>query len=128
MVGASLPTTEVLDPVSRPITRKGRRYRALRPIEAQEAKLFSAVINGSHYVPGFRNRDIRPVLDPNAERDPDRRRQASGRITRWLRLLRGHGLIRKVSGTFYYRVTRRGHQVITTALKLRQIDISLLAA
>ena len=128
VVGESLPTTEVLDPVSRPITRKGRRYRALRPIEAEEAKLFSAVMNGSHHVQGFRNRDIRSVLDPNADRDPDRRRKASGRVTRWLRLLRGHGLIRKVSGTFYYRVTKRGHQVITTALKLRHIDISLLAA
>ena len=76
VVGASLPTTEVPDPVGRPITRKGRRYRALRPIAAEEAKLFSAVINGSHHVPGFRNRDIRPVLDPNAERDPDRSRHS----------------------------------------------------
>ena len=84
VVGASLPTTEILDPVSRPITRKGRRYRAQHPIEAPEAKLFSAVINGSHYVQGFRNRDIRPVLDPNVERDPDRRRKACGRVTRWL--------------------------------------------
>ena len=47
-----------------------------------------------------------------------RRRKASGRITRYLRLLRAHGLIRKVSGTRYYRVTPKGHQVMTTALKL----------
>jgi len=128
VVGQSLPTTEVLDPVSRRITRNGRPYRALRPIEAEEAKLLSAVTNGSHHVQGFRNRDIRRVLDPHAERDPDRRRKISGRVTRWLRLLRAHHLVRKVTGTFYYRLTKRGHRVITTALKLRQIDVSLLAA
>jgi uncharacterized protein YceH (UPF0502 family) len=79
-------------------------------------------------VQGFRNRDIRRVLAPQAERDPHARRKASGKVARWLRLLRGHGLIRIVSGTFYDRVTKCGHRIITTALKLRQIDVALLAA
>ena len=72
--------------------------------------------------------DLRLHFFPEAESHAMRRRKASGRITRYLRLLRAHGLIRKVSGTRYYRVTPKGHQVMTTALKLRQMDVSRLAA
>ena len=72
--------------------------------------------------------DVRLHLFPKDESHAMRRRKASGRVTRWMRLLRAHGLIRKVSGTRYYRVTEKGHHVMTTALKLRQMDVSRLAA
>ena len=34
----------------------------------------------------------------------------------------------KVTGTFYYRVTAKGHHLMTTALKLRELDITALTA
>jgi hypothetical protein len=52
----------------------------------------------------------------------------SGPITRWLRLLRAHGLIRDVPHTFYYRLTQRGEQTMTTAQRLRALDLIELAA
>jgi DNA-binding PadR family transcriptional regulator len=55
-------------------------------------------------------------------------RRQSGRTTRLLRLLRAHGLIHKVSGTRYYRVTRDGRQTMTAALILRDADVTKLAA
>jgi hypothetical protein len=55
-------------------------------------------------------------------------KEGVGRITRWLRLLRAHGLIRKVSTTSYYRVTLVGQNLMTTALKLRDLNIAALAA
>ena len=70
---------------------------------------------------------MRQALYPTDQRDPHRRRQASGRVTRWFRLLRAHGLIRKVSHTRYYRVTPTGHRVMTIALKLRQTNLFQLA-
>ena len=88
--------------------------------------MFSVLLEGGFLLQGFRNKDIRHRLFPRATRDPHERKKASGRVTRWLRLLRAHGLIRKVTGTFYYRVTKRGHEVITTAQKLR--NMTLLAA
>ena len=65
---------------------------------------------------------------PRLNRDPEERRRLSGRMTRQLRLLRAHRLIRKVSGTRYYRVTAKGHRIMTAALKLRDANIAKLAA
>jgi hypothetical protein len=122
------PTSRVLDPVSRRVVREGRPYRALRPITAEEAELFGAILHGEYLVQGFRNKDLRRLLAGGEEKDPVRRRQASGRITRLLRLLRAHRLIRKVSSTTYYRITPRGHQVMTTALRIRSLDVAHVAA
>jgi hypothetical protein len=122
------PTQEVLDPVSRRVVKEGRAYRALRPITEEEAALFEAVLKGEHLVQGFRNKDLRPLLAAEDEKDPVRRRRSSGRITRQLRLLRAHGLIRKVSTTSYYRVTSKGHRVMTTALRIRALDVARIAA
>ena len=122
------PTDRVLDPVSTRRIRNGRPYRGLRPIGRDDAEVFRAVMRGEFLLQGFRNKDLWRHLFPEAESHAIRRRKASGRITRCLRLLRAHGLIRKVSGTRYYRVTQKGHHVMTTALKLRQMDVSRLAA
>lgn len=120
VVGEPSPTRQLLDPVSKRMTRRGRPYRALRPIDPQEAKLFAALTQGHFLLCGFRNADLRQALFRPSPHDPQRSRKESSQVSRQLRLLRAHGLIRKVTGTFYYRVTKRGHQVMATALKLRE--------
>jgi DNA-binding IclR family transcriptional regulator len=67
-------------------------------------------------------------LIPEAESDPARRPQAAARVTRQLRLLCAHGLIYRVGRTYYYRLTQKGYEVMSTALKFRQTDLALLAA
>jgi len=122
----SAPACQVLDPVSRRVTRRGRPHRALRPLSPDETAVFAAVLRGEHAMQGFRNRDLSRAL--GWDRDQSLRRQMSARITRLLALLRAHGLIAKVSHTRYYRVTTKGHQVMTTSLKLRQLNLHALAA
>jgi len=128
VVGIPAPTHEVLDPIQRPITQDGRRYRGLRPLTSHEAALFRAILRGEYAIQGFRNADVRHVFSQGNERDPAVRRRVSGQATRWLRLMRAHRLIKKVSGTRYYRVTKLGHRAMTTALRLREFDLSILAA
>jgi len=122
------PARELLDGVSRPVTKDDRPYRALRPVSRQEASVFKAVLNGQFLLKGFTNRDVRQRLEPSPATDVQERRRASGRTTRLLRLLRAHGLIRKVSGTRYYRITPKGQRIMTAALKLRDADVTKLAA
>lgn len=124
--GELSPARQLLDPVSKRITRRGRPYRALRPIDPEEAKLFAALADGQFLLQGFRNQDLRERLFPGKPRDPHQSHQAAGRVSRRLQLLRAHGLIKKVTGTFYYRITKRGHCVMAAALKLR--DSCCLAA
>jgi len=128
VVGEPQPTRQTLDPVSVRITRRGRSYRGLQPIARKDAEVFHVVLRGEFAIQGFRNKDLRERLGLAVENDPATRRRTSARITRQLRLLRAHGLIRKVSGTRYYRVTQKGHHAMTTALRLREIDVEKLAA
>jgi hypothetical protein len=127
-VTISAPAHRVLDPVSRPIVRQGRPYRGLRPLTTTEAKLFQVLLDGRFALKGFRNRDVRQALGERPCKDKQSGRRVSGKATRWLRLLRAHGLIRKVPNTRSYRVTHKGIQVMTTALRLRQTDAETLAA
>jgi hypothetical protein len=128
VVGEPAPTKEVLDPLCRRVVKEGRAYRPLRPIEPEEAELFQAVMRGEHLVNGFRNRDVREVIAPGLKPRSIQARTVTGRITRALRVLRAHGLIRKVPRTSRYRITPKGHHAMTTALKLREIDVTQIAA
>lgn len=128
VVGELTPSHRLLDPVSRRITQNGRPFRPLHPISPDDAALFRTLLNGAYAIQGVRNADLRHHLMPDADDTPGTRRQASARISRLLRLLRAHGLLRKVSGTRYYRITMKGHEIMTTALAFRDTDIALLAA
>jgi len=119
---------QVLDPVSKRIQREGRAYRGLRPVTSEEASLFACLLNGRYRLQGFRNADVRQVLCPQTSKDPKERRAACARACRYLRLLRAHGLIRKVPRTQSYRLTRNGTRVMTTALKFRETSVQSLAA
>ncbi len=122
------PARTLLDAVSRPVTKDQRSYRGLRPVSQPEAAVFAAVLQGEFLLKGFTNRDVREKLESRQSPDPQERRRLSGRTTRRLRLLRAHGLIRKVSGTRYYRVTPKGQQIMTAALKPRDADVAKLVA
>lgn len=128
VVGDPTPSHHLLDPVSQRVIRDGRPYRPLRPISPQEAPLFTTILRGEFTLQGFQNPDLRRQLYPDVGSDPVRRRQASARVTRHLRLLRAHGLIKKVPRTRYYRITDKGHHVMTTAVRFRETNLALLAA
>ena len=66
-------------------------------------------------------------FSPDASDDPDEKRRRAGQATRRLRLLRAHGLIRKLPHTHRYLVTEKGRQVITAMIAAREADIAKLA-
>jgi hypothetical protein len=121
VVGLETPSYRLLDRVNHVVKKVKRQYRALRPISPDDASLFQTILHGEHSLQGFRNRDLRKTL---GDSDP---KNNSARVSRLLALLRAHKLIYKVFKTNYYRITRKGHQVMATALKFRQPDIALLA-
>ena len=122
------PAAKLLDAVSRPVTMARRPYRALRPVNHEEVMIFQVVLSGQFLLKGFTNRDLRERLGERRAADEQSRRRQSARTTRLLRLLRAHRLIRKVSGTRYYRVTSKGQRTMTAALKLRDVDVAKLVA
>jgi hypothetical protein len=126
IIGDKEPSHRLFDSVSRPVFHNGCRYRSLRPITPEETKLFQAVLNGKFLIHGFRNADLRQMLFSKTNCE-DEKCRAMGRMTRLISLLRVHGLIRKVSKTRIYRVTEKGHRVMSTSLIFREANIALLA-
>jgi hypothetical protein len=112
--------------VCKPVRKNGRRYRALNPLSAQDSALLAAVNRGEFALNGLRNRDLRTLLfgpDPTC---PKTRRLRAAAITRKLRLLRAHGLIRKVSHTHRYLVTEEARRIITALLSALNADVEQL--
>jgi hypothetical protein len=128
VVGTPDPSHQLLDPVSVPKIQNKRRFRPLRPISPEDANLFKAIMQGRFLLQGFTNKDLRRALIPNKQFSVLPLKRLSSRVSRLLRLLRAHGLIQKVSHTRLYRITQKGHQIMTTAIKFRETDLALLAA
>lgn len=126
VVGEETPSHRILDPVSAPVEKQGRRYRALRPVAPAESRLFESILAGEHLLTGFTNRQIQSRFFACPPRDDKERLRRSAWVSRQLRLLRAHALIQKVPKRRLYRITTRGHTVMTTALIFRQTDAALL--
>jgi hypothetical protein len=119
---------QTLGPVCRRVTWQDRAARALRPFEAQEMKLLEAVSRGEFAINGFRNRDLRQLLlGEDAAADAAANRRRCGQITRKLRLLRAHGLIRKVPRTHRYLLTAKGTTLATVLCAAKDADVKKLS-
>lgn len=124
------PTTlgERVRPLCRPVAWQGKCVRALNPTADADRHLLAAVARGEHLVNGFRNRDVRQLLHGEPPADPATHRKQSAAVTRRLRLLRAHGLIKKVPKTHRYQVTDQGRQAITALMAAQAADVATLAA
>jgi len=121
---------ELIQHLGRPAQWRGRRVRALRPL-ADDHALLEAISRGEFTLNGFRNRDVRKIFFPSRAKDDQQARRRSAWVSRKLRLLRAHGLIRKITGTHRYQVTPSGRKVVTailTALRSTVRQLTPLAA
>jgi hypothetical protein len=117
------PLANLTDEVCRPVTWHGQRQRGLNPLAADDARLLEAVNRGEFTVNGFRNRDLRALL---FAADTTEVRRQSAAVTRKLRLLRAHRLIRKIAKSHRYQLSSKGREVITAILAARQANTAKL--
>jgi hypothetical protein len=108
-----------LDRLCRPRVVRGTRYARFNPIAAEDCALFRAVLAGEHAIRGFRNGDLQKLLYPTPPRSTAEYRRRSGKTSRLIAKLRGHGLIHKVHKTRIYRPTSRGLRLMTAATDYR---------
>ncbi len=120
------PMNRLIDPVCRPVMWNGRKMRALRPWSEEDRLLIQTVSRGEFTVGGFRNRDLLPHLSPGRFFSPQDRRRASARVTRQLRLLRAHHIIRRVAKTHRYVFTKKGRLIATAILEYQNVTLEQL--
>lgn len=106
-----------------PVRWKGSRFRALRPFSPEDHALLATVACGEFAINGLRNRDLLAKLHPG-DHTPSEKRRLSSRMTRRLRLLRAHGIIKKVPRTHRYTVTSPGREILTAFLHAHEASVN----
>jgi len=124
-VDDSRSVEELTADIQKRVSWGGRNVRALRPW-GDDRELFTAINHGEHLLNGFRNRDIQKLLyDVDAE-SPIQRRRRSAAISRKFRMLRAHGLIKKVPRTHRYMVTETGRAILIAVLTTARTSVNQL--
>ena len=110
------PLGELVGKMCAPVQWRGRRARGLNPLASTDRKLLEIVSRGDFMIQGFRNRDIREALHGQEKLPAAEQRRQSAAITRQLRLLQAHELIKKQPNSHRYQLTEEGQRAITTVL------------
>ena len=118
---------ELTKDLGKPTQWKGRSVRALNPLAPEDVALLEAVGRGEFLIAGFRNREIRAILfGESARTTPEELKRQSGRVTRLLRLLRGHGVIAKIAKTHRYQLTEKGRRKLSALHAARKANTEQL--
>jgi len=91
----------------------GHRYKGFHLLTEEDASLLRLLLRGEFFISGFTNKRLRQHLPG----------WSSGQVTRLLKRLRVHGLIKKVGQRYKYYLTEWGRQVATMAVKLRELYV-----
>jgi hypothetical protein len=75
---------------------------------------------------GFSNRQVRERLFPSPTFDCKEAQRRSGMVSRQLRMLRAHGIIRKIKGRNLYQVSQSGRTLLTMFLLAREASAKQL--
>ncbi len=94
-------------------TENNHRYKGFNLFAEEDASLFRTLLHGEFFISGFTNKALQPLLPA----------KNAAQITRLLGRLRVHGLIKKVGQRYKYYLTNFGRQVVTMALKLREMVV-----
>ena len=98
--------------ISRPVKQAGRSHRGFNLFSGEDEAVFRAIAQGGVQAFGIRNSGLRATLG-----------KTSGQVSRILKRLRNHGLIKKVAHVYKYYLTSFGRQVVATSLKLKELFI-----
>ena len=105
---------DILNTVAKPVIRQGRRTRAM-DVFGKDRALLRVISDPAHIVHSITNKELQSLLAGSAWSKGMTGKQLSSRISRNLRLLRDHGLIKKLPNQRRYALTDKGRK-LTTAI------------
>lgn len=115
-VSDATPVGALLLDITQPDTHAGRTVRAL-DCTGKDRELLQAIADPQYAVACLTNKDLQRQLGASAWAKGMTGKRLSARISRHLRLLRDHGLIKKLPNQRRYVLTEKGRK-ITTALNV----------
>ena len=119
---------ELIAGIQRPVIRQQKRSRALQPFSEPDVTLLQVIGQGEFLIHGLRNADLQKALYDRPATQEKEKRQRSAAVSRKLRLLRAHGLIRKMGSTHRYQVTHLGREILPAIMAARKATLKYLNA
>jgi hypothetical protein len=102
-----------LNRITRTVHEDARSYRGCNFFDPNDEALFLALARGEFTISGVQNKALRTRFP----------QYNSGQMSRILRRLRTHGLLKKASHCYKYYLTVLGKQVVALGLKLKELVI-----
>lgn len=99
-----------LESLSEPVRDQRRSYRGLNFFDPKDCALLLTLARGEFNLRGFQVRDLRPILN----------HLSGAQLSRQIKRLRMHRLLKRVRGTYTYYLTRLGRRAIAAAFRLRE--------
>jgi hypothetical protein len=102
-----------LDRITETVTENDKNYKGFNFFCKDDEKILLAIADGKFTLKGITNKELRSFL-------PGKK---SWQISRILKRLRLHGLIKKVGKSYRYYLTRLGKQVIVAGLNFKNMSL-----
>ena len=114
---------EQIEDICKRTKKDGRSVRALNPWSKKDLKMLTFLAKGEWHINGFRNRDLCGWIYPElCEKSKEQKRRLSSRTSYLIRMLRAHGLVRKVPKENRYVLTKKGHEISTLVSTASHVD------
>lgn len=118
---------ELVAPLQKRVSWKGRRVRGLRPL-AEDYRLLEAINRGEFVILGVRNRDLQALLYDKPAANEREQRKRSAAVSRQLRMLRAHGLIHKVPRQHRYQIPTQARAALLAILTAARTSLNEINA
>jgi hypothetical protein len=102
-----------LEKITKTIVDSSRSYKGFNLFDDQDQLLFESIASGEFTISGFQNKHLRRKLSG----------KTSAQISRIIKRLHAHGLIRKIGSTYKYYLTKLGSQLLTMGLKIKELVV-----
>jgi hypothetical protein len=104
---------EKLDRVTRKVSENGRTYRGFNFFDEQDREVLEAIGQGEFCISGMQNKTLRKLLSG----------RSTQQVSRTIKRLRTHGLVKKTARSYKYYLTAFGREVVASGLRLKHFEI-----
>lgn len=111
LLHSTIPVKDIIQEINKSITRKGKKYRALE-IMGKDLEIFQAISDPVYNISNISNKELRKKLANKKFGKGKNEKQLSGKISRHFKLLRIHGIIKKIPKQHKYKVTQKGRKLL----------------
>ena len=99
-----------LEDVTSSKSENNRNYKGFNFFSVEDLLVLTAIVRGEFNINGFRNKNMQKLLGFNG-----------GKISRLIKRLRVHGLIKKAANSYKYYLTKIGKETIVMAQKIKEL-------